>query len=89
MDTASEEEDFEAWLAYRKAKRATRGSGEPNKRAKTEGGDYGSRDKWDGRRILSIGAWGGETGVARVTANSIMLPSVRERRIGEAALLPR
>ena len=45
MDMAFEEEDFEAWLAYRKAKRATRESGEPDKRAKTEGGDYGSRDK--------------------------------------------
>ena len=30
MDTVSEEEDFEAWIAYRKAKRATRGNGEPN-----------------------------------------------------------
>ena len=45
MDTATEEEDFEVWIAYRKAKRATRGNGEPNKRAKTEVGDYGSRDK--------------------------------------------
>ena len=43
MDTASEEEDFECWLAFRKAKRASRGSGEPDERAKTEGGDYGSR----------------------------------------------
>ena len=45
MDTASEEEDFEAWLAYRKAKRATRGNGEPRKRAKKEGGGSGSRDR--------------------------------------------
>ena len=45
MDTAPEEEDFEAWMTFRRAKRATRGSGEPNKRAITEGGDYGSRDK--------------------------------------------
>ena len=45
MDTVSEEEDCEEWLAYRQAKNATRGSGEPNKRAQTEGGDYGSRDK--------------------------------------------
>ena len=45
MDTASEEEDCEAWLAYRKAKRATRGSGETSKRAKTEGGDDGSRGR--------------------------------------------
>ena len=37
MDTVSEEEDFEAWMAYRAAKRAkkdTQGSGE-----------YGSREK--------------------------------------------
>ena len=45
MDTVSEEEDFGAWMAYRKAKRATRGSGEPNERAKTEGGDDGNREK--------------------------------------------
>ena len=44
-DTVSGEEDFEEWLARRKDKRATRGSGEPNERAKTEGGDFGSRDK--------------------------------------------
>ena len=37
MDTASEKEDFEAWLAYRKAKRATRGSGEPKKESKNGG----------------------------------------------------
>ena len=42
MDTASEEEDFEEWLAYGGAKRATRRGREPSKRAKTEGGDYGS-----------------------------------------------
>ena len=34
LDTASEEEDFEAWMAYGKAARA-----------KTEGGDQGNRDK--------------------------------------------
>ena len=44
LDTVSDEEDSEAWLAYRKAKRANRGSGEPNERAKTDGGDYGSRE---------------------------------------------
>ena len=45
MDTVSEEEDFEAWVAYRKAKRATRGNGEPNRRAKAEVGDSGGREK--------------------------------------------
>ena len=45
MDTATEEEDFEVWIAYRKAKRATRGNGEPNRRAKTEVGDSGGREK--------------------------------------------
>ena len=53
MDTVSEEEDYEAWLAYWKAKRATRSSGGPDKRAKTEGGDYGSRDK-SGRRTEGV-----------------------------------
>ena len=35
MGTASEEEDFEAWIAYRKAKRAKKdgkGGGDPGKR---------------------------------------------------------
>ena len=42
METVPEEEDFEARLAQGKAKRATRGSGEPGKRAKREGEDKGA-----------------------------------------------
>ena len=45
IHTAPEEEDFEARIAYRKADRATRGHGERSKRAKTEVGDSGSREK--------------------------------------------
>ena len=35
MDTASEDEDCEAWLAYGKAKRANSEGGEPSRRANT------------------------------------------------------
>ena len=39
MDTVSEEEDFEAWMAYRKAKRAKKEGGGQGKRDKSLGGE--------------------------------------------------
>ena len=80
MDTASGEEDFEAWMALREANRA-----------KKEGGSQGKRGKSLGGSVLEIpliGARERGIGVLRVIANTTTHPSVRKEKVGTAALRP-
>ena len=73
MDTVSEEEDFEAWMAYRKAKREKKEGGGQGKRNKSVGGE---RPKNPINR---------RTGVIASTTTH---PSVRKKRIGTVAPPP-
>ena len=55
MDTASDEEDFEAWVAYREAKRAKKGGG-----GSEQNGIRGKREASEEGRTTN--GFNGETG---------------------------
>ena len=80
INTVSEAEDFEAWVAYRKAKRA-----------KKDGGDHGNREKaaGGGRAKNAIAMRTGERN-RRYACNSEYhyAPQRPQKEIGIPALLP-